>query len=201
MPEHDPLIRRVLGGNYLELALSRLIVDENVEVGAGEAGKAVSVKLAVSEKGTRVEMEGAGVGLVDAVYSALLSRYGREYQSLHSIQVVELRLAAEIETKHAKSGVDAIGKVTIGAINSEGRRFTFSESSRSVTASTARALLAMVQYFLNAERAFVTLDNARRDAQSRGREDLVSRYTAEMAEVVESTSYAEVIDTIQKRLR
>lgn len=200
MPEHDPLIRRVLGGNYLELTLSRLIVDENVE-DSPEAGKAVSVKLAVNEKGTRVEVEGAGVGLVDATYAALLSRYGREYQSLHSIQVVELRLAAEIETKHSRSGVDAIGKVTIGAINSEGRRFTFADSSRSVTASTARALLAMVQYFLNAERAFITLDNARRDAQGRGREDLVSRYTAEMAEVVESTSYAEVIDAIRKRLR
>lgn len=200
MPEHDPLIRRVLGGNYLELTLSRLIVDENVE-DSPEAGKAVSVKLAVNEKGTRVEVEGAGVGLVAATYAALLSRYGREYQSLHSIQVVELRLAAEIETKNSKSGVDAIGKVTIGAVNSEGRRFTFADSSRSVTASTARALLAMVQYFLNAERAFITLDNARRDAQGRGREDLVSRYTAEMAEVVESTSYAEVIDAIRKRLR
>jgi hypothetical protein len=192
MPEHDPLIRRVLGPNYLELVLSRLIVDETPE--------RTSVKISLLERGTAVEVEGSGVGLVDAIYAAMLSRYGREYQSLHSIQVVEFTVAAEIETKHVKSGVDAVGKVTIDAVNSEGRRFTFSDSSRSVTSSTARSVLAMVQYFLNAERAFITLDHARHDAIERGREDLVSRYTAEMAEVVESTSYAEVIDAIRKRL-
>ena len=44
------------------------------------------------------------------------------------------------------------------------------------------------------------LHNARRDALARGREDLVARYTAEMAEVVESTSYAQVIENIRKEL-
>jgi hypothetical protein len=69
-----------------------------------------------------------------------------------------------------------------------------------VTTSTARSVLACVQYFINAERAFLTLYNARRDAIARGREDLVARYTAEMAEVVEATSYAEVIANIRKEL-
>ena len=39
-----------------------------------------------------------------------------------------------------------------------------------------------------------------RDAIARGREDLVARYTAELSEVVESTSYAEVIANIRKEL-
>lgn len=206
MPEHDQLIRRVLGNNYLELGLTRLAADE----AASEApDRAVSVRLYIAERGSDaiVEVEGEGAGLVHAVYAAVLSRYGREHQSLHSIQVVEYAVLADvagITSRGGRRGVDAvgdaIGKVTIEAQNSEGRRFTFSDSSRSVTASTARAVLAMVQYFLNAERAFITLDHARRDAIERGREDLVSRYTAEMAEVVESTSYAEVIEAIRSRL-
>ena len=61
-------------------------------------------------------------------------------------------------------------------------------------------MLACVQYFVNAERAFLTLHNARRDAMARCREDLVARYTAEMAEVVESTSYAEVIANIRREM-
>ncbi|MEZ4358879.1 MAG: alpha-isopropylmalate synthase regulatory domain-containing protein [Kofleriaceae bacterium] len=193
MPEHDPLIRRVLGANYLELGLVRLIVDEVPD-------QSVGVKLTVNERGSAVEVEGSGVGLVDAIFSAMLGRHGREVQSLHSIQVVEFSVVAELDTKSAKSGLDAVARVTIDAVNSEGRRFTFRHSSRSLTSSTARAVLEMVQYFLNAERAFVTLDHARRDAIERGREDLVSRYTAEMAEVVESTSYAEVIEAIRKGL-
>jgi len=191
--EHEPLIRRVLGANYLQLNLIRLSVDE-------DPGSGSTVRVAVSEGETPIEVEGKGVGVVDALYNALLGRYAREYQSLKTIQLVSFHVAADIETKKALAGVDAVGKITLDVTNSEGRHFTFTDASRSVTTSTARAVLACVQYFVNAERAFLTLHNARRDAMERGREDLVARYTAEMAEVVESTSYAEVIASIRKQL-
>lgn len=191
--EHDPLIRRVLGSQYLQLALKRLALDEDPATGS-------TVKATVAEGETAVEVEGRGVGVVDALYAGLLARYGGEYQSLKTLQLAGFHVAADIETKKAQAGVDAVGKVTLDVTNSDGRRFSFTDASRSVTASTARAVIAAVQYFINAERAFITLYNARRDAIARGREDLVARYTAEMAEVVESTSYAEVIANIRKEL-
>ena len=107
----------------------------------------------------------------------LLERYAREYQSLKTIQLTGFHVAAELETKKAQTGVDAVGRVTLDITNSEGRVFTFSDKSRSVTISIARSVLQIVQYFANAERAFVTLYNARRDASQRGREDLVARCT------------------------
>ena len=94
----------------------------------------------------------------------------------------------------------AEGETEIVILNSEGRRFAFTDESRSVTASAARALIAVTEYFVNAERAFVTLSHARKDAVARGRQDLVTRYTAELAEVVKSTSYAEVIESIRKEI-
>ena len=191
-PPHEQLIRRVLGTNFLELKLSRLVIEE--------AGATSTVRLTVLEGEHSHEVEGKGVGVVDAVHAALLDRYAREYQSLKTIQLSEYHVDADIETKKAQAGVDAIARVTLDVTNSEGRHFTFSDASRSVTSSSARTVLAMVQYFVNAERAFVTLYNARRDALARGREDLVSRYTAEMAAVDESTSYAEVIVNIRKEL-
>jgi hypothetical protein len=190
--EHDPLIRRVLGANFLALSVARLAIDETAD--------GCAAKITVLEGETPVEVEGKGVGVVDALYSGLLARYAREYQSLKTLQLTGFHLAADIETKKAMHGVDAVGKVTLDITNSEGKRFSFGDASRSITMSTARAVLAAVQYFSNAERAFLTLHNARRDAIDRGREDLVSRYTAEMAEVVESTSYAEVIANIRKQL-
>lgn len=189
--EHESLIRRVLGTNYLQLTLSRLTIEEDHQS---------TVKVTVLEGDQPVEVEGKGVGAVDALFAALLGRYAREYQSLKTIQLASFHVAADIETKKGLAGVDAVGKVTLDVSNSEGRHFTFTDASRSVTTSTARAVLACVQYFVNAERAFLTLYNARRDAIARGREDLVARYTAEMAEVVESTSYAEVIANIRKEL-
>ena len=191
--EHEALIRRVLGTNYLSLTLQKLAIEE-------DAGNGSNVKVIVMEGDQPTTVEGKGVGVVDALYSGLLGRYAREYQSLKTIQLVSFKVAADIETKQALAGVDAVGRVTLDVTNSEGRHFTFTDASRSVTTSTARAVVACVQYFVNAERAFLTLHNARRDALARGREDLVARYTAEMAEVVESTSYAEVIANIRKEL-
>jgi hypothetical protein len=188
---HDSLIRRVLGTNFLHLSLVKLSVEED-----GQA----SVKVTVAEGDQRVEAEGKGVGMVDALYAALLDRYSREYQSLKTISLAGFAVAADMESKKALAGVDAVGRVTLDVKNSEGRHFSFTDASRSVLNSTAKVVIAAVEYFANAERAFVTLHNARRDALARGREDLVSRYTAEMAEVVEATSYAEVIANIRKEM-
>lgn len=190
---HEQLIRRVLGSNFLTLSLQKLQIEE-------ADGDGASVTVAVKEGDTLVEAQGKGVGVVDALYSAMLGRYAREYQSLKTIEVAGFTVDADLASKKAQAGVDAVGKVTLDVTNSEGRHFTFSDASRSVVSSTARAVIAAVEYFVNAERAFLTLHNARRDAAARGREDLVSRYTAEMAEVVEATSYAEVIANIRKEL-
>lgn len=191
--EHEQLIKRVLGTNYFQLTIAKLVVEDDPTDGS-------QVKAFISEGTEQVEVDGKGVGVVDAFYNALLARYAREYQSLKTIQLSGFKVDADIHTKKAQAGVDAVGKVTLDVTNSEGRHFTFTDASRSVTTSTARSVLACVQYFINAERAFLTLYNARRDAIARGREDLVARYTAEMAEVVESTSYAEVIANIRKEL-
>jgi hypothetical protein len=191
--EHEPLIRRVLGTNYLQLSLVRLSCNEDPDSGS-------TVKVSINEGDQIVDVEGKGVGVVDALYAGLLDRYAREYQSLKTIQLMAFHVAADVETKKAAAGVDAVGRVTLDFTNSEGKHFSFTDASRSVTMSTARAVIAAVQYFVNAERAFLTLHNARRDAIARGREDLVARYTAEMAEVVEATSYAELIANIRKEL-
>ena len=182
----------MLGSNVCELKLHRLAIEE-LDGGS-------SVKLAVLDGDQVVEVEGHGVGLVDALFAALLERYAREYQSLNTLQLTGFQVVADIETKQGSAGVDSIARVILDISNSEGRIFSFADASRSVTSSTARAVLAMVSYFVNAERAFLTLYNARRDALARGREDLVSRYTAEMAAVVESTSQAEVIANIRKEI-
>ena len=191
--EHQPLIARVLGDAYLPLRLTRLTVEKAVD-------EKCRVNVVLAERDKVVEVEGEGVGLVDAIFAALLGRYGREYASLKTLALAGFSVSANLESKRGQSGVDAAGTIVIDVCNSEGNRFSFSDTSRSVTSSTARAVLTVVEYFVNSERAFITLDKARRDAMDRNREDLVTRYTAEMAELVESTSYTEVIETIRKRM-
>lgn len=189
--ETQDLIRRILGDGYLELRLAKLSTEEVPELAA-------RVTVEVTERGAPTLIEGEGVGPIDALWGALIGRYAREYQSLKSLTLAGFTVSAAIESKRRKAGLDALGKVEVAVMNSEGRRFVFLDESRSVTASAARAVIAVVEYFVNAERAFVTLSHARKDALARGRHDLVTRYTAEMAEVVKSTSYAEVIEALRR---
>lgn len=193
--EHEPLIRRILGTNFLELGVKRVVIEE------AEDTTQTTVKVALTEGESAIDVEGRGVGVVDALFTGLLERYAREYQSLKTIQLVGFQVGADMGSKKVQAGVDAVGRVNLDVINSEGKHFAFSHASRSVAHSMVCAVVEVVQYFVNAERAFLTLHNARTDALARGREDLVSRYTAEMAEVVESTSYAEVIANIRKQLK
>ncbi len=189
------LIKRVLDSDYIELRLEKLVIDEDPEK------VQTHVKLVLSDlHGDTITAEGNGVGPVDAVFNALLQRYGSEYESLNSIEIAHFVVKADIETKQGKIGVDSMGRATLGVLNSEGKLFEFSDESRSLTRSSARAVLAAVEYFVNAERAFVTLYSARLDAKERRRDDLVTRYTQELAEVVKSTSFAEVIENMKKKI-
>jgi len=55
-----------------------------------------------------------------------------------------------------------------------------------------------VEHFLNAERAYVALLAALRDAGERDRQDLVTRYTRELSEVVRCTSYTDLLADSQE---
>jgi hypothetical protein len=189
------LIRRVLGGDFLALDVKRIILDEDVATGKSK----VKVEVETQEnRGSCQIVEGEGVGMVDALIGGLFKRYEVEYQSLKSIELASFSVQARLDTKQRRAGGDAVGEVVLEVRNSEGNIFAFSDTSRSISSSTARAVIAAVEYFVNAERAFITLYKSRQDARERNRDDLVTRYTEELAEVVKSTSYAEVIEKIKK---
>ena len=62
-----------------------------------------------------------------------------------------------------------------------------------VTGVGASLWLAVVvgaaEYFVNSERAFISVYNAMSDAKDRRRSDLVGTYTGQLAELVNTTSY------------
>jgi hypothetical protein len=189
------LIRRVLGKEYVNLECRRLLVEEDCQTGTS------TVKVEVSDDaGGNFTVEGEGVGMVDATFAGLFKRYEPEYQSLKSIVLHSFSVQARLDTKQRRAGADSVGEVTVEVKNSDGAVFSFVDSSRSIATSSARAVIAAVEYFINAERAFITLWHGRQDARARNRDDLVTRYTAELAEIVKSTSYTEVIENIKRQL-
>lgn len=188
------LIQRVLGSNYLELQIKRLSLDESFDPDQS------SVRITLKDHQDQLDVSATGAGLVDAIWTALLDRFAPEYESLKTLELSSFTISAQPDTKNHRDGLDSVGEVKLQVKNSDGLVFEFCDASRSIAASSARSVLAAVEYFVNAERAFITLHRSREDAKERNRSDLVSRYTAELAEVVKSTSYAEVIEKIKKQL-
>ncbi len=185
-----------MGNDYLELNIARMSLEEDFEAGLSHV-----VVDTIDAGGNAIAVDGRGVGLVDALWSGLLERFSVEYQSLRSIELIGFTVTTNIETKtDATFGSDAVGLVTLQLRNSQGKVFSFSDESRSLARSSARAVVAGVEYFVNAERAFIMLHRGLQDARERNRTDLVTRYTKELAEVVKSTSYAEVIENLKKDL-
>jgi hypothetical protein len=193
-PANLELIRRVLGNDFLNLEVKHLVLEEDSATGKSR------VVLETTQNGSSHVVEGEGVGLVDALVAGLFKRYEIEYQSLKSIELASFHIHARLDTKKRRAGADSVGEVVLEVRNTDGKVFTFTDSSRSIATSTARAVIAAVEYFVNAERAFITLYKSRQDARERNRDDLVTRYTEELAEVVKSTSYAEVIESIKREL-
>ncbi len=188
------LIRDVLKETYLGLDIGHIALVE--EVGSG-AGSRVEVTLREARDDTREQViAGRGVGIVDALYHGLVEHYAPEYPSLRTITFTGFDVTGRMGTGH-KSGLDAEAAVTLTVENSDGRTFEFSESDRSLVAASLKVVTEAAEYFINSERAFVTVYRAMCDARERGRADLVQTYTGQLAELVNTTSYSEVIERIK----
>ncbi len=189
------LIRRVLKEDYLELRIARYALSE--DLAAGQPARVAVDLVTGAESGLPVAIEGAGVGIVDALYSGMHAHYAREYGSLRTIKFTGFDVTGRMETGRDNRGADAEAVVSLTVENSEGLRFEFEEAHRSLVAASLKVVIDAIEYFINSERAFIAVYRALCDAKERRRIDLVSTFTAQLAELVNTTSYTEVIDRIK----
>lgn len=188
------LTRDVLGDQYLHLEVASVVIEENVK----EQTTSVVCETTIEGTGERNVIKGKGVGVIDAFFEGMVSRFAEEYPSLRTIRFHSFSITAEIETKQEFSGSDSQAQVSVEIANSEGKLFVFTGESRSVTSSAILTTLAGLEYFLNGERAFVAIYHALKDAKQRSRADLVQRYTNTLATLVQNTSYSEVISRLRE---
>jgi hypothetical protein len=189
------LIKKVLGEDYRRFDVAGYEISEEV----GGAGCTARVTLR-PPGGRALTIEGTGVGAIDAVYAGLVAHFAREFKSLETVQFTGFSVASQMDTSRNGQGTDAEASVTLTVLNSEGRRFEFESADRSVLAASIDAVVQIAEYFVNSERAFINLYRALVDARARGRADLIETFTAQLAEVVNTTSYTEVIADIRKGL-
>ena len=191
----EALIKQVLSGEFLGLKPTRYAISEAMGAETCELSITVSTSGASHHE---IDIVGRGVGFVDALYHGLIDHFAREYPSLKTLTVNHFEVHGNMATGRDR-GTDAEVEVVLCVTNSEEEKFIFQTVARSLVAATCAVVFEMAEFFINSERAYITLYRAVEDARSRNRQDLVEAYQSQMAEVVKSTSYSDVIAGLSRR--
>ena len=186
------MIKNVLQDDYIHLNVKRYELSEDV----GTSPCSVTVELERGTNGPNEVIEGRGVGFVDALYHGLTEHYAREYPSLRTITFTGFEVEGHMNTSEGQ-GADAECGVSLVVVNTEERQFRFEDKGRSLVAAATTVVVEAAEYFINSERAYISAFRALLDAKDRGRPDLIEVYTGQLAELVKTTSYSEVIERIK----
>lgn len=187
------LVARVLDGTELKLAVDGYRLEESLEEGHVEVECLVHSK----QTGERESIRGQGVGLIDAVFTALHDRYSDQHSSLKTLHFQDFQVSAQAGTGGDGSKSDMTAEVQLKVLNSQGRSFRFNHTSPSITGSSIHVVRECVEFFVNSERAFLAIYRALQHAKKENRHDSVELYTAQLATLVEATSYSHVIEKVR----
>jgi len=184
-------MREVLQDGFVTLRVQKYRVEEDVD-----AGRSSVLATIVEDPGdVRFGVEADGVGIIDALFSGLLDRYADAHPSLRSIRFTGFSVKGLMTD--TERGADAQAVAEIEVTNSYGTSFSFGARSHSVSRASVEIVVAAVEYFVNAERAWVKMYEALQHYRSEGRADLVQKYTTMLSEMVKNTSYSEVIEQLR----
>ncbi len=186
------MIKNVLQDDYIKLSVKRYELSEDV----GTSPCSVTVELERGVGGPTEVIQGTGVGFVDALYHGLTDHYAREYPSLSTITFTGFEVEGHMNTSEGQ-GTDAECGVGLVVVNTEERQFRFEDKGRSLVAAATTVVVEAAEFFINSERAYISSFRALLDAKDRGRPDLIEIYTGQLAELVKTTSYSEVIERIK----
>ena len=149
---------------------------------------------------TRI-ITGSGNGPVDAFFRGMKAAFGPEYHSLQTIKLSEFKLEGREGTgRSSGTGTDVQAFAQVIFTNPDGKKFEFSATHNSLTRAAFMAVLEAFIFFVNAERAFVKLREARVYALEHDKADLADGYAAQMSTLVAVvTNYADVVAAIRRR--
>ncbi len=141
-----------------------------------------------------------GVGLVEACFDAMIKCYDGEYCSLDTISIVDFTVSAHIGHGSLRKS-DAKVTALLRVKNSQDHEYAFECTTSSISHSSVAAVQESVAFFINAELAYARLHFALKDAQERGRHDLVVRFQNQMSTLVNATSYEKLVYSLKHRFQ
>lgn len=191
--EAEALMQQLLKDDFLNLSVKRYALEEEFDTDRCK----LRCQVVQTPGDETYELEGEGVGMLDAFFHALCARYEEDHPSLKSIVFSSFMVKGLMGDAGNDQASDAQAEAIIGLSNSEGVEFEFRAMSRSVSSSSMEALLEGVEYFINAERAYIRAYKALQHYKKEHRPDLVDKYTSALAVIVRNTSYSATIERLK----
>jgi hypothetical protein len=189
-------MRDILGEGFVSIRPVAYRLEEEFETGKAT----IHCRLVTSDRpGEVLSIDADGTGLVDACFHGLMDHLAAQFPSLTTITFKEFSVRGLMASREDEQGSDAEAEVTLGVLSSEGYDFTFTARSRSLGRASIEATLKAVTYFVNSEKAFIRIYNLLDHYRSEGRTDLVTKYQLLLGQMVQNTSYTEVIAQIKAK--
>jgi hypothetical protein len=189
------LMKEILQEDYMSLRVVSYTLTENLDENI------CRIQCELHDGEDAIMVEGEGVGTIDALFDGLKSRLAGDYPSLESIRFAEFDIEGLISSEDGpETATEAEAKATVNIRNSEDKDFEFDARAPSVSRAGIQATVSAAEYFVNSERTYVRLHEILEHYRSEGRTDLVEKYTDLMSQVVENTSYSEVVERIRESM-
>jgi|SRR5579871_3296019 len=194
--EVSSLAKEILGDAWIVIDIVDLKFAENYETSRA----LLDAKLIEMSSGKPLNkaIQGEGVGLVDACFDAMIRCYDKDYCSLDTISIVDFKVNAHVE-HGSKRKSDAKITALLYVKNSQNHEYGFECMTSSISHSSVAVVQESVAFFINAELAYKQLYRALKDAEQRGRSDLVARFQNQMSTLVHATSYENVVKALNRQ--
>jgi len=186
-------IKDVLGQQYVTIKVTEFILKEAKESSISCIFSSNSLHDDLSQ------IEGKGVGIVDALYNGITSKLSKKFKTLASLQFEDFSATVKFKGSKQKKGIDAPVEICLVLRNSQKKRLYFRARSRSIAMAAVKVVSKAIEYLINAELAAIELYKNIISAENRNRDDLKATYTTQLSEVVQITSYEKVIKSLDKR--
>jgi len=177
---------------FLKLKVKKFKFEENIEK---EEAK-IYYELEINQDHIKdVKLRGAGKGVVDALFVSLVKHLSPSYLSLKGLEFKDFLVKAKLGIlnfeNNKSSNAECIAHLEIN--NSKGKTVVFECEAFSMNSAAIMVVEKALEFFINAEIAFLRIHDCLKNAKKRHRIDLVNNYINVLSDLVKVTSYNKVL--------
>jgi len=188
----ENIIKDVLSDEYVNLFITNFVLSENDVKQTSN----VFCDIQFSNDWKEQQIEGRGTGAVNALVNGMMETFSQRFFSLEQVELDDF--AVQVKFASTRRSTDAPVEIKLALRNERNQRIYFYATSRSMVIAAVSVIRKAFEYLINAERAILQLKEDIACAQLRNRQDLVSKCTRQMTELVRILSYENVIKKYKK---